>query len=113
MLCHASDQLRNALGEMEAQAVPGPLARAPLNWVIIHLLPWPKRKAQSPPEFLAQQPSTWDDDVGTLKMLMLRFAARGRNASWPASPVFGKISGGSWGVLAYRHLDHHLRQFGV
>jgi hypothetical protein len=27
--------------------------------------------------------------------------------------VFGRISGRSWGALQYKHLDHHLRQFGV
>lgn len=39
--------------------------------------------------------------------------ARGPGAAWPASRVFGRISGSSWGVLEYKHLDHHLRQFGV
>lgn len=33
--------------------------------------------------------------------------------SWPPSRVFGRISGRSWGVLQHKHLDHHLRQFGV
>ncbi len=28
-------------------------------------------------------------------------------------PFFGKMSGNEWAVLAYKHLDHHLRQFGV
>ncbi len=33
--------------------------------------------------------------------------------AWPVSPVFGRISGRSWGVMLYRHLDYHLGQFGV
>jgi hypothetical protein len=28
-------------------------------------------------------------------------------------PFFGKMSGNEWSVLAYKHLDHHLTQFGV
>jgi hypothetical protein len=28
-------------------------------------------------------------------------------------PVFGTLSGKAWGALGWRHLDHHLRQFGV
>jgi hypothetical protein len=25
----------------------------------------------------------------------------------------GRISGEDWGVMMYKHLDHHLRQFGA
>lgn len=28
-------------------------------------------------------------------------------------PFFGKLSGHEWGVTQYKHVDHHLRQFGV
>jgi len=28
-------------------------------------------------------------------------------------PAFGNISTREWGVAAYKHMDHHLRQFGL
>ena len=28
-------------------------------------------------------------------------------------PAFGNISTNEWGIAAYKHMDHHLRQFGV
>jgi Protein of unknown function (DUF1569) len=28
-------------------------------------------------------------------------------------PFFGKMNAEEWGTLSYKHLDHHLRQFGV
>lgn len=28
-------------------------------------------------------------------------------------PAFGNISTKQWGIAAYKHVDHHLRQFGV
>ncbi|WP_185290640.1 DUF1569 domain-containing protein [Chryseobacterium lactis] len=28
-------------------------------------------------------------------------------------PAFGNISTQEWGIAAYKHMDHHLRQFGV
>jgi hypothetical protein len=65
------------------------------------------------PEFLATRPTTWDADVNRLCDLIRRFAERGPGAAWPRSAVFGRISGRSWGVLEHKHLDHHLRQFGV
>jgi hypothetical protein len=113
MVCHVSSGLREGLGEMAAGPPSGPLARFPLNWLMIHVLPWPKGKGQSPPEFLATRPTTWAADVRQLQDLITRFAARGPAAPWPPSRVFGRISGNSWGVLHHKHLDYHLRQFGV
>ena len=28
-------------------------------------------------------------------------------------PFFGKMTADEWGILTWKHLDHHLRQFGV
>ena len=113
MVCHVSSGLRQGLGELEAGPASGPFASFPLNWLVIHVLPWPKGKGQSPPEFLTPRPTTWTADVGGLRDLVQRFGARGPRAQWPASRAFGAISGRSWGVLQHKHLDYHLRQFGV
>jgi hypothetical protein len=113
MVCHVSSALRQSLSELDAGQPAGPFVRAPMNWLVIHVLPWPKGKGKSPQEFLATKPTTWQTDVNALKELVHRFAARGPNAEWPQSRAFGKISGHSWGVLQHKHLDHHLRQFGV
>lgn len=37
-----------------------------------------------------------------------------RNKSeWHAHPTFGELTKDQWGKMQYKHLDHHLRQFGV
>jgi hypothetical protein len=113
MVCHVSAALRQSLGELDAGPPSGPFTRFPMNWLVIHVLPWPKGKGKSPREFLTTPPSSWTADVSHLRDLIERFAARGPEAVWPASRVFGRISGSSWGVLEFKHLDHHLRQFGV
>ena len=77
MVCHVSCGLRQGLGELESGPPSGPMAHAPLNWLVIHVLPWPKNKGKSPPEFLATRPTTWDADVGRLRDLVGQFAARG------------------------------------
>jgi len=99
MVCHVSCDLRQGLGELET---------APPS-----VIPWPKGKGKSPPEFLATRPTTWQGDITRLRDLIRRFADRGPAAEWPPSRVFGRISGRSWGVMLHKHLDHHLRQFGV
>lgn len=113
MVCHVSCDLRQGLGELDAGQPSGPLIRFPLNWLAIHIIRWPRGKGKSPPEFLATPPTTWAADVSQLRHLIERFGARGPTARWPASRIFGRISGRSWGVMEHKHLDHHLRQFGV
>ena len=112
MICHAGTALRLSLGEGIGRRANGPLARWPLNWLLIYVLPWPKG-AQSPPELLGTQPGTWEGDTAELRRLIDEFGARDPRDDWPQSVAFGKISGSTWGVLQYRHLDHHFRQFGI
>jgi hypothetical protein len=113
MLCHITDQLRHALGELDAKPIRSPLAVFPLNWLVIHVLPWPKGRANSPPEFLERTPQAWETDRSQCRRLIHEMSQRGAQVDWPVSPVFGHISGRWYGALAYKHLDHHLRQFGV
>ena len=113
MVCHVSSGLRQGLGELDAGPPSGPFSRFPMNWLGIHVLPWPRGKGKSPRDFLATRPTTWASDVNALEDVVERFGARGPDAAWPPSRVFGRISGRSWGVLQFKHLDHHLRQFAV
>ncbi|MCF7569550.1 DUF1569 domain-containing protein [Sabulilitoribacter arenilitoris] len=32
---------------------------------------------------------------------------------WPTHPLFGDFTTKQWGKMQYKHLDHHLTQFGV
>ena len=63
MVCHVSCGLRQGLGELESGPPSGALSRAPFNWLVIHVIPWPKGKAKSPPEFLTTRPTTWEADA--------------------------------------------------
>ena len=56
------------------------------------------------------EPSSWGDDVARFESLLSRLVDADRVA--PHS-VFGRLTHNEWGVLAAKHIDHHLRQFGV
>jgi len=46
--------------------------------------------------------------------LMREFQAQGEaGCDGHVHSFFGGMSGPEWGVLQYKHLDHHLRQFGA
>jgi hypothetical protein len=112
VVCHLADSLRMALGELAVAPKNLPIRYPPLKQLIIYVAPFPK-SAPTAPELLARAPSEWNADVSDLRSLIDRFAARGPNATWVEHPAFGKLSGRAWGALAYRHMDHHLKQFGV
>lgn len=112
MVCHVTTGVGQGLGEVDLGPPRGPLTRWPLNWLLVHVIPFPKN-APAAPEMLAQAPTSFEADVATLRGMIERFAAKGPAGEWPASRVFGRISGRSLGVLQYKHLDHHLRQFGL
>jgi hypothetical protein len=112
MIVHLTAQLRTGLGELACARKKTPLDNWLMRRLIIYVLPWP-RGAPTAPEFLAQPTATWDEDVAALRAAIDRFAARGPGAAWPPHPAFGPLTGRMWGVLAWRHLDHHLRQFGA
>jgi hypothetical protein len=112
MIVHLTDQLRAALGEMQCAPKNTPFRNPILKRLIIYWLPWPQG-APTAPEFLARPPAAWEEDIAALRAAMDRFGARTPADAWPEHPTFGKLSGRMWGVLAWRHMDHHLRQFGV
>jgi DinB family protein len=112
MVCHLAESLKMALGELPVKSKKVPIRYPPLKQLIVYLAPFPKN-VPTAPELLARSPRDWNADVADLQGLVDRFSARGARASWPEHPAFGKLSGRAWGVLAYRHMDHHLRQFGA
>ena len=59
------------------------------------------------------RPSEFRSDVIALEQLIERFSASEHELEGREHPAFGKLSAREWGVFAYRHMDHHLRQFGT
>lgn len=112
MVAHITQSLKSSLGELAVQPKHTPLRYAPLKQLVIYWLPFPKN-VPTVPELLARQPGDWSSDVAEVRALMDRFVTRNPKDAWPSHAAFGKMTGKQWGVLMYRHTDHHFRQFGV
>lgn len=113
MMCHLEDSMRVATGESTARPRKSMMSNPLLRTLIVHYIPWPKGKAQTVPEMLATRPSEFEADRQRLSEWLRKAGERGPNAAWAVHPAFGKMSGRDYGVLIYRHVDYHLRQFGV
>ncbi len=111
-VAHVADQLRMAFGEIPRRSPAPLLSHWPLNYLAIYVIPWAKGKGKASPETLTTTPSEWERDRAALIELVERFSSADPNGRWPDDAVFGSLSGRAWGVLCYKHLDYHLRQFG-
>lgn len=112
MLAHVADGIRMTLGEVPCQPKRSPLRFWPLKQLIIYWLPFPKG-APTAPELLARPAESVENELATVQALLERLAGQARKTDWPAHPAFGSLSAQDWGALVYKHVDHHLRQFGV
>lgn len=113
MICHLSDSLRAASGEIPAEFHPGPLANPFVRWLMAYVIPFPKGRAETAPEMLQTTPADWQADLSTVRELLQAAAQRGPSGKWARHPAFGDVPGPLYGVFVYKHFDHHLRQFGV
>lgn len=115
MLAHIGDSMRMAIGAMKVPSVKTPLRFTPIKQLVIYGLPATPRNLPTARELQKTLPGSWGEDLRDVKELVRRAVARYEQPTtkWPDHPAFGKLSPRAWGVLTYKHLDHHLKQFGV
>ncbi len=113
MVAHLCDQLRMALGEHRCAPVPGVWRYAPFREAFLNLRFLWEKGMQGPPEAFVTAPTSWEDDLATLRELLECVLTHEPEGDWPEHPNLGRMSRRAWGVFTYRHFDHHLRQFGV
>jgi hypothetical protein len=71
------------------------------------------RNAPTDPAFVVTDARDFAREKARLAGLVARFCDRGAAEAGKQTHSFlGRMSGEEWGVLMYKHLDHHLRQFG-
>ena len=112
MLAHVNSALMMATGELPTQPKKSPFANPLARWLVIYKLKWPQGTPTAP-ELLATPPGEWAADLARFRDLLEQAGGRSPDGPWPRHPVFGMMAGKHWGVLGYKHVDHHLRQFGA
>lgn len=73
-----------------------------------------KRNLPTAKSFVITGQKAFDLEKNKLTALIQRFIGEGEAAlTKDAHPFFGKLTTHEWDVLQWKHLDHHLKQFGV
>jgi len=114
MLAHSKEAFKVPLSET---AIPRMFIGILLGWAFKNKLyndaPW-KQNLPTAPNFIIKDQRNFETEKTQLLSLIERF-----HKSNPATieaiihPMFGKFTGEQWGKAMYKHLDHHLTQFGV
>lgn len=116
MLCHCADGLRMATGEREVKDKSNFVFRTILKPLVIHVLPMPKDAPTAQeinPLRDGTQPTDFENDRQTLIACIENICSLPENHAWARHAAFGKMNRRQWGLLAHKHIDHHLKQFGV
>jgi hypothetical protein len=117
MVCHLSDSYLMATGDKAVSHCGGFREQTVIKWMALYLpLHWPPGILTSPEidqETAGTKPIEFAADLARLETLVETFASQPAGFTWPAHPIFGRMSRAAWLRWAYLHTDHHLRQFGV
>lgn len=112
MLWHVNQAMEMALGRVMFPPERSPLPKPLMKFIVINL-PWPK----GAPTFrglVAESPSyDFEAERSRCVRLVEQIAQTSLDTEWAPSPLLGRMTGHEVTRLQAKHLNHHLRQFGV
>ena len=113
MLQHLRLSARMTLGELDVPSANKRVFQVfPLKHLILYVLPFPKG-APTAPALKARNAESFAKEHEAVLELFERIGTGPRDGDGPAHPLFGPLSWREWGVVTYKHADHHLKQFGA
>lgn len=114
MLWHCRSQLELALGVIPSPSKAKGLMATPLGrWLSLYTVPWPKGAMTAPQMNVRKMNPQVQSFETEHKLLLERLEQTVARERLQPHPLFGEISQKDWGRLIWKHLDHHLRQFGI
>jgi hypothetical protein len=111
MMGHCQQQLRVAIGDLQLkQSLIGVLFGRLAKKKLLEDKPFSKNLPTAP-QFIVKSTPEFESAKNNLIGFITRFD---ENAITKAPhPFFGKMTVAEWSEGTWKHLDHHLRQFGV
>ena len=112
MLHHCQGTLNIMLGKNDYELRTNLLAKVFFKRMFYNNIPYPKNMPTA--KFLREkEPKDFNVEKKNLIALFDEFECQRNRVIWRNHPAFGYFTKQQWGQMQYKHLDHHLRQFGV
>jgi hypothetical protein len=113
MVCHLKETMRMTVGDLPTVPKGKAFYRSALvKYLILRVFPFPKG-APTAPELVIADARELASEKARLLELIERMGQSPTSGPGPEHPTFGPLSQKEWGEMAHKHIDHHLRQFGV
>ncbi|MDH5804908.1 MAG: DUF1569 domain-containing protein [Gemmatimonadota bacterium] len=113
MVAHLNAAFEVSFGRIQMTPQKTLMRLAPLKFLLIYVVPWPKGKARAPREYLPPPQKHLESEKSRLIDLIEEFAQTNPANLNAPHPLFGKMTARQWDALHRKHLEHHLTQFGV
>ena len=112
MAWHCQGPLNIVLEKNDYGMKPSLLAKLFFKKSLYNDKPW--KKGLPTAKFLkTQEDKDFAKEKASLLSLIQELYSHREKQEWKAHPAFGYFTREQWGQMQYKHLDHHLRQFGV
>lgn len=113
---HLNDSMKGILGDRRPPERPLTFKKRVVRFIGFTLpFPWPRGKVRTSREndqlIGGTPPGVFSDDVAQLKSLVQRIR-QSRGEGLPRHYTWGDLTPSVLGRYVYRHIDHHLKQFG-
>ncbi len=117
MICHVSDPFRDFLKIRKTKPVTPSFLRPLMRWFLLSKKPFPKNAATVKPYLQSAKgggtkPKDFETDIASLKELVDQFSKIDNNFALGTHAAIGQLTKEQAGLFMWKHLDHHLRQFG-
>ena len=92
------------------------ISRTVIKPVMLYLLPMPKEIKTSPAmdqQEDGRKPLGFEADKAILVDSINKLGTLADDTECLPHPFFGRMSPKQWALIGHKHIDHHLRQFGV
>ena len=114
MLAHCKEAFKVPLSDKK---MPRMFIGRLIGWMVKPKLynesPW-KKGLPTAPNFIIKDERDFETEKQGLTELINKFYSGGvENVGKFPHPMFGSFTSEQWGMSMYKHLDHHLQQFGV
>jgi hypothetical protein len=114
MLAHLAVPLRLALGDSSQK-------RSFMGYIFGNMVKKSITRDEKPfrknsptdKKFVVSDERNFDEEKRKLISIIQKFNSAGPAGLKENHPFFGKMTPEQWDILMWKHLDHHLRQFGV